>query len=330
MDKSNSLFAAIDQRTRLAGENRMELLLFSIAASQQKYGINVFKVREIMHCPPQLMPMPGSSKVVLGVMDFRGEAIAVIDFSMAIWGVASPGNLQEALVIIAEHNGSVQALLVQSVDRIINVHWQQILTPPVGARAASGSYLTAITSVDEAIVEIIDVERIVEEIHPCNKTVSSSVKQELNLAKKQNQEKIILIADDSSVARSQIKRCIDQLNLNSLAFNDGKQALDYLQDLVRAGSNPHEEILMIISDVEMPVMDGYTLTTEIRKDAALKELYIILHTSLSGVFNESLVKKVGANNFIAKFQPDILAKEIKSALHAQNNGAQTNGGGGGN
>lgn len=306
------ILEAVDQRTRLAGENRMELLMFRTANSDQIYGINVFKVREVMHCP-KLTAVPGAHPVVKGIMDFRGTAIPVIDFSMAIWHKPS-GVMAAPLVIIAEHNRSTQALLVDSVERIVNLNWDEILTPPVGARAASGSYLTAVTDVDDNIVEIIDVERIVEEIQPCTKDVSKNIKQDLKAEKTESKEKVVIIADDSAVARNQIQRCVSQLGLNYLSFNDGKQALDYLKNLAAAGQKITDEILIVISDVEMPVMDGYTLTTEIRADEALKQLYVILHTSLSGVFNEALVKKVGANNFIAKFQPDALAKEVQAAI----------------
>lgn len=316
MKKAAGILEAVDRRTKLAGENRMELLMFRLPDQEQVYGINVFKVREVMHCP-NLTSLPGGHPDVKGVMDFRGEPIPVIDIKLAIWNKETEVQ-QGKFVIIAEHNMTTQGLLVSSVDRIVNLNWDEILTPPVGAQASSGSYLTAVTEVDDRLVEIIDVERIIEEIQPCSKEVSSDIKKEIKQESDEEKEKVIVVADDSSVARKQIENCISQIGINILAFNDGKQALDYLKDLSAAGTKATDEIMMVISDVEMPVMDGYTLTTQIRADENLKDLYVILHTSLSGVFNEALVEKVGANNFIAKFQPDVLAEEVKIAIEHMN------------
>lgn len=120
----------------------------------------------------------------------------------------------------------------------------------------------------------------------------------------------ILVADDSSVARNQIKRTLDQLGIECTLANDGKQALSILKNWADEGIPLSERISMVISDIEMPEMDGYTLTTEIRKDPRLSDLYIILHTSLSGVFNNALVEKVGADKFIPKFKPDELAQTV--------------------
>ena len=101
-----------------------------------------------------------------------------------------------------------------------------------------------------------------------------------------------------------------------VSLNDGRQALEYLRKMVDEGKDPSQEFLMMISDIEMPEMDGYTLTAEIRSDPRMKDLHIILHTSLSGVFNQAMVKKVGANDFLAKFRPDDLASRVVDRIKA--------------
>jgi two-component system chemotaxis response regulator CheV len=130
----------------------------------------------------------------------------------------------------------------------------------------------------------------------------------------------VLTVDDSSVARKQVSRCLQTVGVEVVSLNDGRQALEYLRKLVDEGKDPSEEFLMMISDIEMPEMDGYTLTSEIRSDPRMQNLHIILHTSLSGVFNQAMVKKVGANDFLAKFRPDDLASRvvdrIKEADHS--------------
>jgi two-component system chemotaxis response regulator CheV len=190
------------------------------------------------------------------------------------------------------------------------MNWGAIHPPPKGS--GRDHYLTAVTEIDNQLVEIIDVEKILAEITPTNETVSQEVLDKS--AGKEPEDKIVLVADDSSVARNQIKRTIEQLGMKVITKKDGREALDYLLDLVDEGKNVNDEILLLISDIEMPEMDGYTLTAEIRGHEKLKNLYVLLHTSLSGVFNKAMVEKVGANDFIPKFNPDELAGSVQKRL----------------
>ncbi len=128
--------------------------------------------------------------------------------------------------------------------------------------------------------------------------------------------KRVLVVDDSSVARKQVIRCLEAVGVEMTALNDGRQALEYLQNMLSEGRRPEDELLMLISDIEMPEMDGYTLTAEIRSDPRLQKLHILLHTSLSGVFNQAMVKKVGADDFLAKFRPDDLAARVVERIKA--------------
>ncbi|PLX59780.1 chemotaxis protein CheV [Sedimenticola selenatireducens] len=295
----------VDQRTKLAGRNRLELLLFRLAG-RQRFGINVFKVQEVIQCPP-LTQLPGSHPVVRGIANMRGKTITVMDLSQAIGGPPL-ANIEGRFVIITEYNRRVQGFLVGSVDRIVNMNWGDILPPPKGA--AKGSYMTAVTRVDEELVEIIDVEKVLSEIVTVSEDVSEGVIEEEAIDETQH----VLIADDSSVARNQVKRVLDKLGVMTTVCNDGKQALDQLKAWTNEGRRVSDFLSLVISDVEMPVMDGYTLTTEIRKDPALANLQVILHTSLSGVFNQSMIEKVGANSFLAKFEPDELARVVQTRL----------------
>ena len=294
----------VDKRTQLVGENRLELLLFRLA-STQSYGINVFKVQEVIRCPP-LTHVPNANPVVRGIANMRGKTISVYDLGMAL-GYAPMDNIDNAFVVIADYNRSLQGFLVNGVDRIVNMNWEEILPPPKGA--GNNSYLTAVTRVDDRLVEILDVEKVLAEVVGTTSEISEEILESGDVGSIPK----VLVADDSSVARKQIKRTLDQLGIDSVLVNDGLEALRYLQEL----SNEHdvnEELTMVISDVEMPNMDGYTLTTELRKDPKLKGLYVILHTSLSGVFNEALVEKVGADKFIPKFNADELATTILAAV----------------
>ncbi|HEC20406.1 MAG TPA: chemotaxis protein CheV [Gammaproteobacteria bacterium] len=298
----------VDQRTQLVGENRLELLLFRLAGPQI-YGINVFKVQEVIRCP-QLTHVPNSNEVVKGIANMRGRTIPVLDLSLALKGKPTPVS-EESYVIIADYNRTTQGFLVDSVERIVNMNWEEILAPPKGSGA--NSYMTAVTRVDDQLVEIIDVEKVLSEVVGVSETISDNVIEERQI----ESGATVLVADDSSVARRQIKGTLDQLGIDCTLVKDGQEALDVLQDWADEDPNIVKHLSMVISDVEMPNMDGYTLTTEIRRDSRLKDLYVILHTSLSGVFNQSMVEKVGADKFIAKFDADELAGAVLETVALQ-------------
>jgi two-component system chemotaxis response regulator CheV len=301
---------SVNQRTQLVGQNRLELLLFRLNG-KQLYGINVFKVREVLQCP-KLTLMPKSNPVVRGVANIRGATIPILDLSMAT-GARSLEAVQDPFVIITEYNTKIQGFLVHSVERIVNMNWEAIHPPPKGT--GRDHYLTAVTRVDNQLVEIIVVEKILAEVSPVSETISTGV---INEAVQQKAVSLrVLTVDDSSVARKQVSRCLETVGVEVVALNDGRQALDYLHAMVAEGKDPNEEFLMLISDIEMPEMDGYTLTAEIRSDPRLQKLHIVLHTSLSGVFNQAMVKKVGADDFLAKFRPDDLASRVVERINAK-------------
>ena len=299
---------SVNQRTQLVGQNRLELLLFRLDGGQL-YGINVFKVKEVLQCP-KLTIMPRSSPVVRGVASIRGGTIPILDLSMAT-GRPPLQDLQNSFVIITEYNTKVQGFLVHSVERIVNMNWEEIHPPPKGA--GRDHYLTAVTRLDKELVEILDVEKILAEVAPTSEVISEGVVNAETQSKALS--KHVLIVDDSSVARKQVIRCLQTVGVEVTALNDGRQALDYLRNMADEGRHPGQELLMLISDIEMPEMDGYTLTAEIRSDARMQKLHILLHTSLSGVFNQARVKKVGADDFLPKFRPDDLASRVVARIN---------------
>jgi len=255
--------------------------------------------------------MPKSSPVVRGVANIRGGTIPILDLSMAT-GRRGLDDLKNSFVIITEYNSKIQGFLVQSVERIVNMNWEEIHPPPKGT--GREHYLTAVTLVDKQLVEIIDVEKILAEVSPTNEAISEGV---IDVATQSRAvSKRVLICDDSSVARKQVVRCLETVGVEVVALNDGREAYNYLLNMVQEGKAPERELLMLISDIEMPEMDGYTLTAEIRNDPRMQKLHIILHTSLSGVFNQAMVKKVGADDFLAKFKPDELAARVIDRINA--------------
>ncbi len=302
---------SVNQRTQLVGQNRLELLMFRLMG-RQRYGINVFKVKEVLQCP-KLTSMPNSHPMIVGVAHIRGQTISVIDLSLAIGGRRTV-DPDKCFVIISEFNRTIQGFLVSSVERIINMHWEAILPPPEGA--GKSSYLTAVTNIDNELVEIIDVEKILAEIAPSDEAMDESLVEEIAEVEKAANKPIvrrILIADDSTVARKQVQRAVESIGFEGILVKDGKEAYNKLVEMAAEGSI-YDQISLVISDIEMPEMDGYTLTAEVRRHPDLKDLHIILHTSLSGVFNQAMVERVGANEFIAKFNPDELGAAVKAAV----------------
>ena len=300
---------SVNQRTQLVGQNRLELLLFRLG-TDQLYGINVFKVKEVLQCPP-LNAIPQRNPVVRGVAHIRGSTVSIMDMNLAI-GHTPLDNVENCFVIITEYNRTTQGFLVSGVERIVNMNWSDIHPPPKGAGRAS--YLTAVTEVEGKLVEIIDVEKILAEVSPVSEEVSEEVIED-GIAERVVL-KHVLIVDDSTIARKQIQRVVEQLGIKTTLRKDGREALDYLEGIVAEGKDPYSELILVISDIEMPEMDGYTLTAAIRTNPALENLHVVLHSSLSGVFNEAMVKKVGANDFLAKFNPDELAKRVNEQIKA--------------
>jgi two-component system chemotaxis response regulator CheV len=301
----SGILDSVNLRTQMVGQNRLELLLFALETEQQ-YGINVFKVREVLQCP-DLTEVPRQTSSIKGMAHIRGETIPVLDLSEAIGRESVPrAQRQECFLIVAEYNRRTLAFLVRKVDRILNTQWDQIMAPP--AEIGVENYLTAIFEYEGRLIEILDVEQILADLYPMPTEVSKDVADDKVREKARDYQ--ILIVDDSSVARNQMQRSLEGLGIKVTSCNNGRMAWDLLCEMSDRGTDVTTHFLMVISDIEMPEMDGYTLTSMVRDDDRMKGMHVVLHTSLSGGFNVSMVKKVGADGFLAKFNPDDLATAV--------------------
>lgn len=291
------LLQSIDQQTRLAGYNRLALLIFSLGG-QATFGINVFKVREVLPMPA-LLQLPRAHRLVRGIFDCRGVVMPVVDLAAAL-GFA--GGQQPTHVVVTEFNRRLQAFAVGGVERILHVDVADVLPP----EEADG-FLTAMTRFAQRTVQIVDVERVLVEIGGGGAGAASVAATPLNGWR-------VLIADDSVVARRQVEETVRSLGLECVSVPDGARALEWLRD--QAANKRLDDLALVISDVEMPRLDGYALTAEIRRDPALKGVFVLLHTSLSGVSNSAMVARVGADRFITKFCREELARGINERLEA--------------
>ena len=309
---NNSVLSSVDQRTKLVGENRLELLMFQLG-TRHLLAMNVGKIKEVIGIPT-FNNMPGSHQNLKGVMNYRGSAIPIIDLRQAI--KLRGGSIGEDAhnVIITEYNRSVQGFIIGKVMSIVNTSWETIQPPPSGM--GKTNYLTAITQVSvsgkDEIVEIIDVEKVLAEIIDYDTSISEEVLDD-QIVNHFN-DKRVLIVDDSSTARKQIRDTLEQLGISIIERKNGAQALALLKEWADEGKRPSDEILLMFTDAEMPEMDGYRLTAEVRSDPRMSDLFIALNTSLSGSFNDAMVEKVGCNRFMSKFQPDMLVDVAQQRL----------------
>jgi len=301
----------VNQRTQLVGENRLELLLFRLG-SHQIFAINVFKVQEVVRVP-HISVLPNSNANIKGVINIRGTTIPVIDLRGAI-GMRNLDNACDENLIVTEYNRTTQGFLVGQIEQIVNTTWDTIQPPPI--TAGRNHYLTAITQIEyqdaNRIVEIIDVEKVLAEIITYDTSISEGLLDD-DIAAELHGKKI-LIVDDSPTARNQVRETLSAIGIQVIEASDGLQALNKLKKWQSEGINVTEDLLMMITDAEMPEMDGYKLTHEIRNTPELKDLYIALNTSLSGSFNDAMVEKVGCDKFVSKFQPDKLVEIVQERM----------------
>lgn len=302
---AGQLLETVERFTRLAGHNRVAMLMFRLGDGQD-FGINVFKVREVIR-RQRLERMPSMHDLIAGSFDYRGQTIPVIDLAAAM-GYPSLVDNPDAHFIVTEFSRTVQAFLVMSVVRIVHCDGAEMAAPV--ASLGYGARVNSVTRIDGMLLAIVDVEQILASIEPPTVTLSSRI--HTVAGDSQRRPRRVLIADDSAVARVQIVEIFRQMNLECVVANDGQEALEKLKELAAGDSD--DNVAMVISDIEMPRMDGYALTRAIRGDDSLRGLKVLLHSSLSGVFNESMVAQVGADKFIAKFQPDVLAQAVIELL----------------
>ncbi len=318
----STLIKEVDARTGLAGTNQMELLLFHVG-TDEILGINVFKVREVMKVPP-LTRMPEADPRIAGLANIRGTMVPVIDLKRTIGMDRDPrgeedgariavGGTREAggNLIVAEYNMSLQAFRVGGVDRILRLSWSQIKAPPALLRDTAKGMVTAVAMLgDGRMVLILDVENILAEICP---KLDAEVYAGLE-ANPRLKAKRVLFADDSAVARTQIRKTLERLGVDYLQAATGRQAWDLLAALAEKaaaeGKSVRDEVHLILSDIEMPEMDGFSLTRQIRSDPRFAGIPILLHSSLTGTCNVDKGKAVGATDYVTKFDPKCLGETV--------------------
>jgi two-component system chemotaxis response regulator CheV len=302
------LLDSIDARTKLAGSNKMEILLFSLG-TQEIFGINVFKVREVSQTPA-ITKTPNMPNGVEGVISLRGNIIPVLALGSILNLEDAPDDCDRTM-IVTEYSRRTQGFLVYDVDRIIRVDWDKV-RPPEAMLAGNDSLITAITELpDGKLVSILDVEQILAN------TIGEAAIPELAQVVTEK-EVTVFFADDSAIARKEIIMVLEKLGVRYQQASNGRDAWDKLQGVAsRAKSEGHaltDDVKLIIVDAEMPEMDGYVLTKNIKSDPRFKGIPVVMHSSLSSEANRAMGQSVGVDAYIGKFDPVALSDTLRPFL----------------
>lgn len=310
-----NLMQSVNERTQLAGANRLEILLFSLGKNRdtkrdEVFGINVFKVKEVMNLP-EITRAPDMPPGVQGMVCLRGTMIPVVDLGH-FCDMEVEGSPQ--ILIVTEYNRAIQGFLVDSVEQILRMEWNDIRVPPPMMAHSHGGLVTAVSELkDSRIVMLLDVEKVLAETASLgsDEDVYADI-EELGV------KTTILFADDSSVARKQIEGALKAMGVSSVVAKNGVEAWEKLEEIAhraeQANIPTYEMISLILTDIEMPGMDGYVLTRKVKADDRFKGIPVVMHSSLSADANKNIGRSVGADAYCAKFNAVELAKTLTPFL----------------
>lgn len=303
--EKKNLLDGVDARTRLAGSNQMEILLFSLG-TRETFGINVFKVREVGRTP-HITKTPNMPHGVEGLISLRGNVIPVLSLASYLDLEEPPADLGKTMMV-AEYSKRTLGFLVDEVDRIIRVDWEKVKAPESILNANQG-LITAVIELDSGnLVSILDVEQIL-----ANAFGEAII---VDIAPAQVRENVsVFFVDDSIVARKKISEVLDKLGVRHKHATNGAEAWTRLQAIAshvqQVGGAIRDEINVILVDAEMPEMDGYVLTKNIKSDPRFEGVPVVMHSSLSSEANRAMGKSVGVDAYVAKFDAEILADTLR-------------------
>ena len=312
----------MDDKTLKVGSNELELVDFRLFKKEPDgkiyegiYGINVAKVREIIKMP-KLTELPGSEDYIEGIFDLRGVVVPVVD--LAKWmGITVPSEDEAPIkkrVIITEFNNILIGFIVHDAKRIRRISWADI--EPANFSAGHGkldrSKITGITRIENGeILLILDLESIVEEMGFFESNL------EIEEDKIEKFSGIVLLVDDSPTARRIEKEALEKMGFEVIEATNGEEGLQKLNELYAVyGDNLKDKVKLILSDIEMPKMDGYHMAAKIHEDKRFSDIPLIFSSSISDAFSDIRGKEVGAEGYLVKFDPNKFYEKIKEVVKA--------------
>ncbi len=301
-----------------AGTNELEIVEFFIeegAALDEKgnpycgyYGVNVAKVLEIIRMP-KITELPEvKNQAVMGAFNLRDNIIPLVD--LGLWLGKGCGDMErQQKAIVTEFSKVVTAFMVSGVNRIHRISWEQVEQPSKYVGAMSKDLITGVVKIDNRIIFLLDLERIVSDLNP---TIGFNTNSDFSVGYENNYR--IIIADDSALIREMLKDLLQKANFNVEVTHNGKEAWDRLCEMkakaALEGKKVTEFVQGVVSDIEMPSMDGHNLCKRIKDDSELHNLPVVLFSSL---ITEKLRHKgeaVGADDQISKPDANKLAKKM--------------------
>ena len=299
-----------------SGTNELEIVEFRLnsvnsqgLATVQSFGINVAKVREIVRMP-QITKLPNLPPSVLGLFTLRNKLIPALDLNNYLF--RQPNNAENRKMIIAEFNKMACGFIVNDVHRIHRISWAQIEAPDtLNELNSSDSTVVGIIKFEDRNVLMIDIEKIIADIDP-NSAIDGVIEIPTVTGKP-----IAVTAEDSATIRKMITDKLNLAGFEIVSFNDGEAAWNYLNDLSKTCKNInelHNKVNVIITDIEMPKMDGYTLTKNIKGDSLLSQIPVVIFSSIVSQDVLHKGKSVGADAQLTKPQIGILIETIRELL----------------
>lgn len=300
------------------GMNQMELVDFRMYELKEDgkiyegiYGINIAKVKEIIKYP-NLIKIPSKDSLIEGIYNLRGEVIPIV--SLARWlGITEPPDIRTKKVIITIFNNITVGFIVHDAKRIRRVSWRFVKPPSEVLRHQYGNKIVGTINLDEEhVMLVLDFESICEELGIFSEEDVKRIKDTAVREVKGNQKKAkVLVADDSATARKIIKAAIEPIAEKIIEAKDGQEAWDALNRLYEETKGEIENAVdVVITDVEMPNMDGYRFTKLIKEDERFRKIPVVMNTSLSGSANLQKAKEVGVDDFCTKFIAEEFAKAV--------------------
>jgi len=313
---TSSTLHEVDARTNLTANSMFELLLFRLGEApgttkRELFGINVFKVREIL-VMPEVTAMVNSHPAVMGVANIRGQMITVINLPQIVGTNPTKGL---GILLVTEFARSTQAFAVEEVNEIVRLEWKQVLS----AEGRGGGLVTSIARIDgdvenTRVAQVLDVEQILRDVFPQQQQVEVDQSHKFQIPP----GTVVLAADDSAVARMMIEQGLKSMDVPYLMTKTGQEAWDRLNAMAdeaeAQGKSVKDKVAMVLTDLEMPEMDGFTLTRNIKQSPRFAGVPVVIHSSLTGATNEDHVRKVGADGYVAKFVAEELADTIRRVL----------------
>ncbi|MCG9682222.1 chemotaxis protein [Vibrio sp. Isolate23] len=278
------------------------MLMFTLTKSEQLFAIGTLKVREIVPYQPTTQ-IPYSHHHVIGTVTIRDKTIPVINMPAAIgFRPIQPEEYDSCYLIVTDCLRTIVAFMVRSIEKIIECDWRSIEPSPQSA--GRNVFVTGITRFEDQIVQMLDVELLLSKIYP--QYESTKIPMLTDIERERLKALNILLVDDSSIARKQLADALDSINISYQIRNNGIEALELMKEEAERG----QPIQLLVSDIEMPGLDGYELAFETQSEQQLSNTYIILHTSLSSEICVDRARQVGAHEALEKFNAGDLIKAM--------------------